>query len=756
MKVFQKIRMLKNMTLTPVQKVLNSDSCPQMKTVTAKRVGHWFCTSKHHPPPPPRHQKKKKKKELKKRKKLQSLFENYEGISTKTKLPMPGTSTELPEPARLLRRRTGDAPRASGPASYLLSRDAKVKWARVPHGEPVGTGHSSAATAAAVLSCPPPVPLEPPQGPTELAREGSRDILSTFLLFLTDDIQSIILRETNHQGLRKFGEDAWKRIDAVDLRAYVGLLLLSGVYRSRGEAAASLWDAQGGRSIFRATMSLKRFYAISSVIRFDDRETRAARRATDRLAAIREVWDSFVQRLPLLYTPGSDVTVDEQLVPFRGRCKFRVYLPNKPHRYGLKVWVAADARSSYALNMDIYTGAKEPSSRKAPETAAQQQQQQRGSGGAKKKLRKTKHTDRNNNDNNDDDDDDTTREADATGACPKYSQTTQLVLDLTRHIPRGWTITCDNFFTSMELAESLLKRRKLTLVGTVRKNRTFLPRCDCPRRGQRKPKKGHKLVSKPKLISQAASAAATAAAAAVPATQRRRAQRAPPPPLPPPPPPPPQIARGQEKPHIVSYYNHTKSGVDNLDQVVAAYSCRRMTARWPLVVFHNILDVSSYNAYVLYRELNSTWMPRRKNRRRVFLESLGKALVELLIQRRACLPRSTAAESLVRDFRARAFRANEQSRGRGGRGGGGRRAALAQQLDEEEEEEGEEEEAHREKKKRRRCKVCKKDRRTQTQCTACSKYICGYCTKRYCVDCSSRHSGAAAEEEDEDDESMDT
>jgi hypothetical protein len=31
---------------------------------------------------------------------------------------------------------------------------------------------------------------------------------------------------------------------------------------------------------------------------------------------------------------------------------------------------------------------------------------------------------------------------------------------------------------------------------------------------------------------------------------------------------------------------------------IGTYNCRRMTAHWPLVIFHNIIDVS-YNAFVI-------------------------------------------------------------------------------------------------------------------------------------------------------------
>ena len=63
-------------------------------------------------------------------------------------------------------------------------------------------------------------------------------------------------------------------------------------------------------------------------------------------------------------------------------------------------------------------------------------------------------------------------------------------------------------------------------------------------------------------------------------------------------------AREDIKPQIILDYNSTKGGVDNLDKVTATYSCQRMTACWSLVIFYNIVDVSAYNAYVLWTEIN--------------------------------------------------------------------------------------------------------------------------------------------------------
>ena len=47
------------------------------------------------------------------------------------------------------------------------------------------------------------------------------------------------------------------------------------------------------------------------------------------------------------------------------------------------------------------------------------------------------------------------------------------------------------------------------------------------------------------------------------------------------------------KPEIVEFYK-TNEGVDALDQKVCHYTTYRKTSRWPLAVFYNILDLSTY------------------------------------------------------------------------------------------------------------------------------------------------------------------
>ena len=132
----------------------------------------------------------------------------------------------------------------------------------------------------------------------------------------------------------------------------------------------------------------------------------------------------FLAQLRICYTSGESLTVDEQLMPTRGRCSFRQFLPSKPRKYGIKIFWCCNSGTAYPLNGEVYLG-------RQSETAAA-----------------AKGTDR--------------------------------ISDLVKRLVHPWinsdrTATTDNYFTSAELAEDLL-RINTTLVGTMRRNRKEIPR----------------------------------------------------------------------------------------------------------------------------------------------------------------------------------------------------------------------------------------------------------------------------------------
>ncbi|CAB3252444.1 unnamed protein product [Arctia plantaginis] len=116
-----------------------------------------------------------------------------------------------------------------------------------------------------------------------------------------------------------------------------------------------LFDPTFSGSRYISVMSRERFDFLLNCLRFDDKSTRNERKAQDKFAPIRDLWGVFIQICRDSYKAGSYITIDEQLLSFRGRCKFRI----KPNKYGLKILMLCDAKTNYMLNARPYLGQTE-------------------------------------------------------------------------------------------------------------------------------------------------------------------------------------------------------------------------------------------------------------------------------------------------------------------------------------------------------------------------------------------------------------
>ena len=196
----------------------------------------------------------------------------------------------------------------------------------------------------------------------------------------------------------------------------MGLLLFLGVRKQNMVSADEIWDLVDGVNVARACMSKERFKILMSCLRFDDKSTRSARRRRDALAPFRDMWDQFSTNLRMYYIPGPFLTVDEQLVPFRGRCNFLQYLPSKPDRYGMKIFWVVYSDNCFPLVGIPYLGRP-------------------------------------------------------LGQARQVNLGRNTALQLAQpFFKSGRNITCDNYFADLALAEGCL-RNGLTVVGTVRTNK---------------------------------------------------------------------------------------------------------------------------------------------------------------------------------------------------------------------------------------------------------------------------------------------
>ena len=213
------------------------------------------------------------------------------------------------------------------------------------------------------------------------------------------------------QNYHDFSKEEFKAALAVTLRA--------GSDRDNFTELQNLWDVGDSKLFYRAVMSLNRFKCFLRCVRFDNWHTREQRKINDKFAAISEIWGLFFGSIQRVYVPDDCITVDEQLVGYRGRIPGRTYMPSKPRKYGLKFFWPCEFSTIYALNAIAYAGKE--------------------------------------------------------GDQVHRNLGQDIVLRLLKpYYGTGRDVCTDNFFTRYNLAKLLLKKN-LTIFGTIRNNRREIP-----------------------------------------------------------------------------------------------------------------------------------------------------------------------------------------------------------------------------------------------------------------------------------------
>jgi len=175
-------------------------------------------------------------------------------------------------------------------------------------------------------------------------------VITEIVTWTNQEIKNVKTSYTSKAGLLY-------NTSVTEILALIGILLFLDATKSSKEITASIWAKDGtGKPLCISAMIQKRFLFLVYCLRFDDSTTRAQRRADDKLASIRKIYDKFVVDCEANYTPGTGCTVDECLHGFRGRCSFKQYLPNKPSKYGINVYVLAYSKTFFLVSSKISKG----------------------------------------------------------------------------------------------------------------------------------------------------------------------------------------------------------------------------------------------------------------------------------------------------------------------------------------------------------------------------------------------------------------
>jgi len=263
----------------------------------------------------------------------------------------------------------------------------------------------------------------------KLPTRNLTDPVEIWKKFFDSTVIETIVTYTN-QHIEKFARGKYSRetyvrpTDVLEVEALIGLLYLAGVKKMNRLNCDEIFSTAGDSpELFRLTMSQQRYLFLLRHLRFDDLETRDARKVVDKLAPIRDVFKQVNENCKNNFCLSHHTTIDEMLIAFRGKCPFRQYIPSKPAKYGVKIFALSDAIMFYTANMEVYVG-KQPN--ESPYVVSN-------------------------------------------SAIDVVNRLVEPISGTRRNL------TADNWFTSIELCEKLLNEHKLTFLGTIRKNKRQLP-----------------------------------------------------------------------------------------------------------------------------------------------------------------------------------------------------------------------------------------------------------------------------------------
>ena len=179
-----------------------------------------------------------------------------------------------------------------------------------------------------------------------------------FKLFFNDEILHVIVQETNRYARQKLvGEalDKWQDVTLDEVKAFLGVSVVMGL--NPLPSTADYWSSDPffGNEGIQKVMTKNRFEHLSRFFHFNDSsvEPRRGEDGYDRLYKVRPILSHFNAKIQELYKPTKHISVDEGMIGFKGRLSFHQYMPAKPTKYGIKVWMAADASNGFVVNHEV-------------------------------------------------------------------------------------------------------------------------------------------------------------------------------------------------------------------------------------------------------------------------------------------------------------------------------------------------------------------------------------------------------------------
>ena len=236
-----------------------------------------------------------------------------------------------------------------------------------------------------------------------------------FDYFFDSNLFDHIAQETNLYSVQTSGKSI--NTNAKEIEQFVGILVEMGILKY--PQYRMYWDPTTRIPLIANVMGLTRFENIKRYFHLNDNSQTPTRGSDnfDRLYKVRPLLDSILANCHKI-PQEENQSIDEQVIPTKGRSSLRQYLPKKPHKWGIKVWARCGV-SGLIYDFDIYVGKQDDQNLSA-----------------------------------------------------EFGKVGAVVIKLTQNLPKqvGHKLFMDNLFTSINLFK-YLKREGIWALGTMRMHR---------------------------------------------------------------------------------------------------------------------------------------------------------------------------------------------------------------------------------------------------------------------------------------------
>ena len=173
-----------------------------------------------------------------------------------------------------------------------------------------------------------------------------------FKQFFDDDLIDLLADQTNLYSVQSTATSI--NVNHNEMEMYLGMLVMMSIIKL--PQLRMYWGKATRIPAVAYIMPINRFEKIKQFFHCNEDSKKSAKNGQGKLFKVRPVLDSLREKCRQL-PEEENHSIDEQIIPTKSRTSLKQYLPNKPNKWGIKVWARCGVSDIlYDFEVPVYTG----------------------------------------------------------------------------------------------------------------------------------------------------------------------------------------------------------------------------------------------------------------------------------------------------------------------------------------------------------------------------------------------------------------